>query len=78
MAPNTSGTIQFVSQSYLPQNPQSNLATILTHVDVKVNLVQPNHTVDMISNLWKRAKPISQEDIAGTSPLPSPSPFIPH
>ena len=37
--------------------------------DIKVNLVQPNHTVDMMSNLWKRAKPVSADD---TAAIPQP------
>lgn len=40
--------------------------------DIKVNLVQPNHTVDMMSNLWKRAKPISADDTAAI-----PQPILP-
>ena len=76
MAPCTSG-ITYLMPTLLPNLKsllqKTSIYLILiystpTYVDVKVNLVQPNHTVDMISNLWKRAKPINQEDIAGTSP----------
>eukprot|EP01041_Mallomonas_annulata_P006417 gene6417-12975_t len=37
--------------------------------EVKVSLVQPHQSVDMITNLWKRAKPSSHEEQAA---LPNP------
>lgn len=38
--------------------------------EVKVSALQPHHSTDMLTNLWKRAKPNSELDIAG---VPQPS-----
>jgi hypothetical protein len=37
--------------------------------EIKLALVSPQHTVDMMTNLWKRAKPISADD---TASIPQP------
>ena len=43
-----------------------------TQSDIKLQLVSAQHTVDMMTNLWKRAKPISADDSASI-----PQPVLP-
>lgn len=61
----------------LIQNPQATLKESDLQSEFKVNeskisLVPPSQVVDMITNLWKRAKPASLDDISSV-----PQPMLP-
>lgn len=58
------------------QNPNAtdtNIQMEFKVLDTKVTLVPPNQSVDMVTNLWKRAKPNSMEEIAAV-----PQPQLPN
>eukprot|EP01039_Chlorochromonas_danica_P005531 gene5531-6090_t len=55
-----------------PNLPDGDLQPEFKVTDNKISLVPPNQVVDMTTNLWKRAKPASLDDISSV-----PQPMLP-